>query len=248
MGRSEMEHTRVDFRGLRYGAIRLGNFLNSHIEVSADAATQQGIRTARTALEDGGLIVLDAHRKFGDIIATGIELSKHIDITTFVAAVSAYDFQHWFVRRRFFRELGNIPGVELYPVFRDDDKNDPKRRRYYEKTHKNNISDVANIRRYFRRSIETVNSPHHVLLVAAYNGVGRMEKKGLSKGAALLLKHGSPALCTLTMWSWRDRMYRVYVSDSLLRFSGETDGTHMHDAILARHRLLLGRSESYKPS
>lgn len=246
MGRAEQEYTRVDFRTLRYGTVRLGNFLHTHIEASSDGATREGLNAARTALEEGGLVILDAHLKFGDIIATGIEITKHIDIQSCVAAVSAYDYQHPLFRKRFFSELGLIPGVELFPIYRTDDERYSKRKIMYQRAVAENTMSEA-VLRYYRRTLQAIKTPHEIVLVAAYNGVGRMGS-GLASGVAKLLERGTPALCSLAKWSWRERKYRVYLADTLLSFSPRANTSDMQHLMYAQHRKLFARATSHETS
>jgi hypothetical protein len=246
MGRAEQENTRVDFRKLRYGTVRLGNFLHTHIEASPDDATREGLNAARAALEEGGLVVLDAHLKFGDIIATGIEITKQIDIQSCVAAVSAYDYQHPLFRRRFFSELGLIPGVELFPIYRTDDERYSKRKIMYQRAVAQDSMSEA-VLRYYRRTLQAIKTPHEIVLVAAYNGVGRMGNE-LASGVAKLLERGTPSICSLAKWSWREGKYRVFLSDKILPIRPQMSKDDMQHLMYAQHRLLFARATSHESS
>ena len=173
----------VNFRELRYGLLPVGELLIRLTEASGDVHTQEGLSKASAMLSQRGMVVLDAHLAPFDIIATSIALSEGLKVRSCVAPVSAYDYYFPIIRRGFFSRLGKINGVELFPVYRDQDlehwKNKP-----FQPPKQDWRQRREAVLSYYRRSLSAVAEPGSLVVVAAYNGVNRL-REGSGHGGVL---------------------------------------------------------------
>lgn len=241
MGRVEVEpgQERVNPKEFWYYFLPAGRIFEWRSDLSRDPETVLGLERARDSLDSCGLLVLDAHLRGMDIVMTGIALSKELEIRTLVAAVSAYDFYYPQPQKSFFTKAGRLPGVEFYPVYRDDDVLYDKRRMAHEQ------AGAEERRRanwhYIRRAAKVVREPGGVVLVAPYNGVNRMGKN-LASGVELLLRRGCPGICTFPVFEPYQLKFHTFISKDLIEFPHGTRVDAMHAQILFQHQALLERA------
>ena len=233
------QNSHVNFRDLRYGLLPVGELLIRLTEVSGDVHTQEGLSKASAMLSQRGMVVLDAHLAPFDIIATSIALSEGLKVRSCVAPVSAYDYYFPIIRRGFFSRLGKINGVELFPVYRDQDlehwKNKP-----FQPPKQDWRQRREAVLSYYRRSLSAVAEPGSLVVVAAYNGVNRLGED-LANGVSRLLKSGSPALCSVSRFDQKSGKFRLFTAEDLLEFPQEVTRNELHRAVHTQHREILGR-------
>ena len=239
----------IPLEELRYYGLPVGKWMERLFTLYGDRESLAGLGEARKELDRRGLLILDAHLTPLDIIASGVCLSWHLPISTCVLPVSAYDESSNPQSRWFFSRLGTIPGVEVYPVYRQEDQGYKGRREAYQAAVDENLVSESNVR-FFRRSLLAVKTPHEAVLINPYNGVNRFGAE-LAPSVRKLMQVGMPGLCTLSIpdgslctKDGNELSYQTFVSDNVLRFTRDTENTAILDAIIHQHERLAQRAEA----
>ena len=235
----------VNFGELKYWGFPLGELMIHFTHLSEDSYTRQGLSKARDLLQNRGLIILDAHLTPLDIIATGIAVSENIELEGCIVPVSTYDFYFPFFRKGFFGRINKMDGFELYPVCRVSDSKSWRHKFFFPQeltTRKKREAVLA----YHRRTLEVIEEPHKVVLVAAYNGVNQLGNE-LAGGVERILESGCPALASLAVFDRELLRYKVFLSEDLLQFSQVSQKDEMHTLIHSSHLRLLEKSRPQAP-
>lgn len=213
---SHLESRRVDPRQFHIGPLRTGDTLMDRSSLSRDEESQKGIRQAREVLSDSGLLILDAHRTWIDIVLSASRLTEELPIKRLIVAIAGKFRGGGFQSSMLKRINQQVDGAELMFVIREKDK----------RKHKGNNRSLN--MRFLRASLDVLdrNNPNEAVLIAPYGG--RTEyMNDVKEGAFFLLKRGYPTLFTLSSRSQYDnplhvvKRHTLFVSPNVMSFDGQ---------------------------
>lgn len=240
---SSPEFRRVDARDFRLGPgnlVRAGNVLVSHSELSNDKTTQIGISNAIDALEEGGLLILDAHRTDLDIVFSAARLTQEFELSTFIVPVSKSQYDSKKYGGKLKKIAETVIGSELYPVVRAEESGKTNR----EDLHLEDITPEEKNRlnrRYFIRAGQVIKSPHCAAIVAPY-GSRHTYRQEVRKGVINLIRRGSPVIFTMSERVPKKKIlgivkrfpyHRLYVS-KVISFSRDSSDKYINTFVDAQ--------------
>ncbi len=199
----------ASLRDLRYLGLPFGKVV-SRVKLSSDDTTQQAFETiSNTTTKERGMVVLDAHPGFIDIVAVCAALLQDTQIQTVVGPAAASFFYNPLLQEHLFTKLQHV--YELHPVFRKEEFN-------YTKRKFKNISrlDVPEKKRlnaqYVQRVVEAREQPQTAVLLAPYGGE-RITERWLRSGALTVLADECPVICTLAAYDLFKLQFTLYSSE-----------------------------------
>ena len=223
----------VNPRQFHVGFLRTGDALMNHSKLSPDSETKMGVKRAAEALENGSLLILDAHRTWMDIAFSAARLSHELPIDKYLIPYTAY-LENRMTYSKLLKQIKRqVQNVEMIPVIREEDQIGydgelgvtPRGVGFTKEE-----TAVLN-RRYLKRALELIkeNIPGIAIVVAPY-GSRRTYRIWFRDGVLGLVKKGVPILVTLSAREPGANLdHTTFVSGELFRF----DRNHSDDDINA---------------
>jgi hypothetical protein len=228
----------INLSKFKFGGIPIGFFLEQATKVAPDQETHNGLKKARAAVKERGIIVLDTHHSRLDVFATGLNMLKVLDINNCVIPSSIKNLNHPIVKI-FVDDLRKIKGMEIYPTFRIAGYVAEDERKMYENMPEE--ERIAKNDEYVKRAVEILHKPKSMVFVAVYGGFNRPHKGLIPSGIETILKTGNPALCTLSLYGKRFLPVTTYTSEDLLYFNENSLNKDMFIKITEEHKKIAGR-------
>lgn len=217
---------RVNVRDYRLGLVPAGHIVMGLSETSQDSETAQGLQRATHELKKSGVIFLDYHRTFTDIVVTAGQLLEKCPVTKILAPVTA-KHERTRIKGRLLDAMRSMPGVELATVYRKEDTalSDEEFAKKFKVTrsHAENLNHAYEV-----ASAQSTARPGHALILAPFGTRRRnltSDTPLIRHGVADLLKTGTPAFCTYV------HRRKLYITGSPLTFDAESKREDMTQQI-----------------
>ncbi len=202
----------ASFRKNNVWKVPFGSFLDRRTHLH-EGSKEVGEQLAHLNAQQG-VVVLDAHRSVPDIVATSAILTKLLDLRSLIFPVGAY-WTYVPVTGTFFRDLSNLPGFEVFPIFRLEERVDTLENRLKRKFYPQGMTDERKRqmnRDYVQRALESVHQSGHCVVVSPYGGpsfFGEQVRSGVIK----LLQSGCLVVCSMSNFSWTRLRYTTQFSE-----------------------------------
>lgn len=200
-------------------------------------SNSQTVETIENLSQKEAILVLDAHRSRVDIFASAMAVFNNVGFKKILMPVAGSGYYIPIIHRGY-ASLNKLPEFEFRPVFRREDM-----RLFFSrlswKVFKRGLSeaDIKAINRaYVARSLEVIQSPDHLIVVAPFGDTASYGSE-LRKGVEILMKTGCPVVCARSKFSWKDMRFEVFLSD-ILRFGESDSELLMRNKVLEEYAIL----------
>ena len=235
---SERNYGDVDVLKFKFSGIPIGRLLESSTNLSEDQKTREGLNKASKALKKGGLIILDTHHARFDVLATGINILRQLNIDRCIIPSSIKNLNNPLLKD-FYEGLNKIKGLELFPTYRKAEYVSEDEKKMYENMNEEERLDKNN--EYIVRATEILKEPKSIVFLAVYGGFNRPYGGTIPHGVEKILKTGNPAICTLSVYGKRFLPITTYLSNDLISFDKNSQNSDMYKTITKEHKRIAER-------
>ncbi len=164
--------------------------LHGHDPLANQPIIHPGVSKAQEALQQSGVLFLDAHVTRAGIVATGVQLTGSLDVTGAKAPVT---MRH--ANNPVINSLNEVPGVEIIPVVRSKDKS---------RTMGDEERKATNLE-YKEKTLAALETPGHMVVIAPFGVLFEKRDKGreIMRGVNDVLDAFTGSVfCTLSERHW----------------------------------------------
>lgn len=184
----------------RFGEIPLENIFRIGSRWSDDENTMAGINSVSAALDEGLVILLDAHFVF-DGIAMPVTCAKILEsfgprIRHIVLPLSIKTLNDPRLNG-LYTNIGSIKGIDIFAVYREGVTADEKGMFPHGMTEVQRRDEND---KYVNAAVKMKNAPGSIVAIAAHGGKNK-PKGYVPRGVLEVLRTGRPAFCTMSLQS-----------------------------------------------
>lgn len=188
---------------LNYLGIPLGRLVNFLTKPTDHHVTQNTLRDTYTVSQFDSITLFAAHnhRLPIDMMAAAMLILRHAKITTINLPVAAYLYYQDNLQKHFFQPIENIAGINLFPVFRIEERTNSH------KTSNSTISKIPQIEKqnandaYLLAIKNSVGQPGTLNVVAPYGSRKKfLQINSIRKGVIDAANTGHPVIFSEAGW------------------------------------------------
>jgi len=229
----------------RPGIGRLTEKLIKWTHLEPTAQTKETVVKVNHLLEEGAVIVLDAHRQRFDMAATFFFLMEHFNPEVTMPAGGG-DYYNRFLHP-FFSAFKACPRIDFLPVFRDHREIDHPKSRDHANIKQlavpHSLESGTLNRPYVKTVLQNRKTPGYILLTAAFGRPTIDPSMPATKGAILFLQKGYPAVCALSLS--RGIKCQTFLHPQIIQFHRQDKVTEqeLDNIIHQQHQELLKHAQ-----
>lgn len=230
--------TPKDFHPL---GLPLGRLIPRVTTLSPDQGTREAVPAIRETLEKKGVVFLDWHNSPLDTVVIAAHLFTNLDLQTCIVPVAASHYTKGWMKF-FLTRMGKIPGIEMHPVYRDEEKADTEKLLARYGLTPEEVE--AATQTYTDRQHEVLPNPHTASVIAPWGTRKKDTSRSIRKGVYELLAQGYPAVCTYATSQKSPKPLVAQFSDRLLEFDESVTREQMSEVIRTEFETLQQRPSS----